>query len=137
MILTLLRVITEKNEQEVEIEYTDRHLAPLMLIHDQLVNDCVEESVILFNRMRDGLVAGNQFTLGSLVTGCGKLGALYQGKWLHGFVIKTGISLESFLATALLDMYVRCGNAIDGRSVFACFSEADLVSWTAMVIGYT
>ncbi|GMH24673.1 hypothetical protein Nepgr_026516 [Nepenthes gracilis] len=37
MIRTPLRVITEKDEQEVEIEYTDRHLASLMLIYGQLV----------------------------------------------------------------------------------------------------
>ncbi|GMH27585.1 hypothetical protein Nepgr_029428 [Nepenthes gracilis] len=127
-----------KCAEEVFNEITDGNVVSwTSLIAGYVQNDCVEEALILFNRMRDGLVEGNQFTLGSLVTGCGKLGALHQGKWLHGFVIKTGISLESFLATALLDMYVKCGNAIDARSVFDCLSEADLVSWTAMIVGYT
>ncbi|GMH26572.1 hypothetical protein Nepgr_028415 [Nepenthes gracilis] len=39
MILTSPRVITEKDAQEIAIEYTDRHLASLMLIHGQLVNE--------------------------------------------------------------------------------------------------
>ncbi|GMH02369.1 hypothetical protein Nepgr_004208 [Nepenthes gracilis] len=34
-------------------------------------------------------------------------------------------------------MNVKCGNAIDARSVSTCLSEADLVSWTAMIVGYT
>ncbi|GMH21469.1 hypothetical protein Nepgr_023311 [Nepenthes gracilis] len=62
--------------------------------------------------MRDGLVAGAQFTLGSLVTGCRKSGALYPGKWLHGFVIKTG---------TLLHMYVKGGNTIDA-CYYICLS---------------
>ncbi|GMH30736.1 hypothetical protein Nepgr_032579 [Nepenthes gracilis] len=77
------------------------------------------------------IIGANGFTAfaqGSLVTGCGKSGALYPGKWLHGFVIKTG---------TLLDMYVQGGNDIDACSVFACLSEADFFSWTAMVMGYT
>ncbi|GMH21398.1 hypothetical protein Nepgr_023240 [Nepenthes gracilis] len=117
-----------KCAENVFNESTDGNVASwTSLIVGYVQNDCVEEEVILFNKMRDGLVAGNQFTLGSLVTGWGRLGALYPGKWLHGFVIKNG---------TLLDMYVKGGNTIDACSVFACLSEADLFSWTAMVVGY-
>ncbi|GMH26597.1 hypothetical protein Nepgr_028440 [Nepenthes gracilis] len=42
MILTSLRVITEKDAQEIAIEYTDRHLASFMLIHGQLVTEYTE-----------------------------------------------------------------------------------------------
>ncbi|GMG99497.1 hypothetical protein Nepgr_001337 [Nepenthes gracilis] len=111
-----------KGAEDVFNESTDGNVASwTSLIVGYVQNDCVEEEVILFNKMRDGLVAGNQFTLGSLVTGWERLGALYPGKW----------------PTALLDMNVKCGNAIDARSVSTCLSEADLVSWTAMIIGYT
>ena len=93
--------------------------------------------MVLFNRMREGLVEGNEFTIGSLVTACTKLRALRRGKWVRGYVIKNGIEFNSFLATALLDMYVKCGDATDARSVFNELSVIDLVSWTAMIVGYT
>lgn len=100
-------------------------------------NDCWEEGLVLFNRMREGLVGGNQYTLGSLVTACSKLGALHQGKWVHGYVIKRGIDLNSFLVTPLLDMYFKCGDIRDASSVFDELCTLDLVSWTAMIVGYT
>lgn len=105
-------------------------------------NDCAEEGLMLFNRMREGFVDGNLFTVGSLVTACTKLGCLHQGKWVHGYVIKNGIQINSFLATSLLNMYVKCGDIGDARYVFDEFSisnfdDDDLVFWTAMIVGYT
>ncbi|XP_057947983.1 pentatricopeptide repeat-containing protein At2g03380, mitochondrial [Malania oleifera] len=100
-------------------------------------NDCAEEGLILFNRMREWTVEVNQFTLGSIVTACTKLGALHQGRWIHGYVIKSGIGLNSFLVTAVLDMYVKCKAIRDARSIFDEFSIVDVVSWTAMVVGYS
>ncbi|XP_031249897.1 pentatricopeptide repeat-containing protein At2g03380, mitochondrial-like [Pistacia vera] len=100
-------------------------------------NDRAREGLILFNQMREVFIEGNQFTLGSLVTACTKLGFLHQGKWIHGHVIKIGVELNSILVTALLDMYVKCGDIRDARSVFDGLSTIDFVSWTAMIVGYT
>ncbi|KAG4116375.1 hypothetical protein ERO13_D12G165700v2 [Gossypium hirsutum] len=100
-------------------------------------NNCSKEALVLFNRMREAMVESNQFTLGSLVTACGKLGALHQGKWVHGYIIKTGIELNSYLVTAILDMYVKCGSLRDARSAFDALPSVDLVSWTAMIVGYS
>ncbi|XP_021807415.1 pentatricopeptide repeat-containing protein At2g03380, mitochondrial [Prunus avium] len=100
-------------------------------------NDCPQDGLVLFNRMREELIKGNQFTLGSVLTACTKLRALHQGKWIHGHLIKTGIEASSFLVTSLLDMYVKCGNIRDARSIFDELPAIDLVSWTAMIVGYT
>ncbi|KAK9750719.1 hypothetical protein RND81_02G216400 [Saponaria officinalis] len=120
-------------------EIEDRNVVSwTSLIAGYVQNDCAQEGLSLFNRMRASLVDGNQFTLGSLVSGCGKLGALHQGKWLHGYVIKAGIDINSFLATAFLDMYVKCRSVKDARSVFDEFSNTDdLVCWTAMIVGHS
>ncbi|XP_073048429.1 pentatricopeptide repeat-containing protein At2g03380, mitochondrial [Primulina eburnea] len=99
-------------------------------------NDCAREGLLLFNRMRNHLVEGNSYTLDSVVRACAKLGALHQGKWVHGFVIKNCIELSSCLVTSLLDMYVKCGAIIDARLIFDECSTVDLVAWTAMIVGY-
>ncbi|XP_074309666.1 pentatricopeptide repeat-containing protein At2g03380, mitochondrial-like [Silene latifolia] len=108
------------------------------LIAGYVQNDCAEEGLRLFNRMRGSLVDGNQFTVGSLVNGCAKLGALHQGKWLHGYIIKAGINVNSFLATSLLDMYVKCRSIKDARCVYDELSNNhDLICWTAMIVGFS
>ncbi|KAL3840538.1 hypothetical protein ACJIZ3_025129 [Penstemon smallii] len=99
-------------------------------------NNCPKEGLLLFNRMRDCLVEGNTYTLGSIVTACAKLGALHQGKWVHGNVIKNGIVVNSYLFTTFLDMYIKCGAIHDARLIFDEYSIIDLFSWTAMIVGY-
>lgn len=127
-----------ESARDVFDEMFDRNVVSwTSMIAAYVQNDCGEEGLILFNRMREGFIAGNQFTIGSLLTGCTKLRYLHQGKWFHGYVIKNGIELEHFLATTLLDMYIKCGDIRDARSVFDELSTAELVSWTAMIVGYT
>ncbi|KAG6654198.1 pentatricopeptide repeat-containing protein At2g03380, mitochondrial isoform X1 [Carya illinoinensis] len=125
------------NSRQVFDEILDRNVVSwTSMIVGYVQNDCPEEGLILFNRMREGLVEGNKFTVGSLVTACTDLRALHQGKWLHGYVIKNGFEFNSFLVTALLNMYVKCGEVRDARSVFDELSTIDLISWTAMIVGY-
>ncbi|XP_016462818.1 pentatricopeptide repeat-containing protein At2g03380, mitochondrial-like [Nicotiana tabacum] len=100
-------------------------------------NDCAEEGLVLFSRMRDGLVEGNEYTLGSIVTACAKLRALHQGKWVHGHIIKSGIELNSYLVTALVDMYMKCGATAEARVIFDELCANDFVTWTAMIVGYS
>ncbi|KAA8529376.1 hypothetical protein F0562_033825 [Nyssa sinensis] len=124
--------------REVFDEIIERNVVSwTSMIVGYVQNDCAEEGLILFNRMRDGLVEGNQYTFGSIITACTKLRALHQGKWVHGYVIKNGIDFNSFLVTTLVDMYVKCGAVRDARSILDELYTIDLVSWTAMIVGYT
>ncbi|XP_057509100.1 pentatricopeptide repeat-containing protein At2g03380, mitochondrial [Actinidia eriantha] len=124
--------------REVFDEIDDRNVVSwTSMIVGYVQNNCAEEGLMLFNQMRDRLCEGNQYTFASIVTACTKLGALHQGKWVHGFVIKKGIDLDSFSGTPLVDMYVKCGAIGDARSLFDELHTFDLVSWTAMIVGYT
>ncbi|KAF3597636.1 hypothetical protein DY000_02025106 [Brassica cretica] len=107
------------------------------MIAGYVKNGLHEEGLAVFNQMRGSSVSGNEVTYGTLVTACAKLGALHQGKWLHGCLIKSGIELGSCLVTSLLDMYLKCGDISNARWVFNDYSHVDLVMWTAMIVGYT
>ncbi|CAE6065262.1 unnamed protein product [Arabidopsis arenosa] len=107
------------------------------MIAGYVKNDLCEEGLVLFNRMKENSVLGNEYTYGTLVMACTKLCALHQGKWFHGCLIKSGIELSSCLVTSLLDMYVKCGDISNARRVFNEHSHVDLVMWTAMIVGYT
>ncbi|XP_068666349.1 pentatricopeptide repeat-containing protein At2g03380, mitochondrial-like [Aristolochia californica] len=107
------------------------------MIAGYVQNDGAEEGLNLFNERRWILVEPNELTVGFLLNACLKLAALHQGKWVHGYIIKNEVSLNSLLGTSLLDMYVKCGNIADARCVFNELPAIDLASWTAMVLGYT
>ncbi|KAJ6357266.1 hypothetical protein OIU78_005185 [Salix suchowensis] len=77
---------------------------------------------------------------GILVDACKKIGAVHQGKWLHGYLIKYGIELGSYLLTALLDMYAKCGvvrDARDARYIFETVSDRDVVAWNSIIYGFS
>ncbi|CAM8939910.1 unnamed protein product [Rhodiola kirilowii] len=107
------------------------------MIAGYVQNGCPEEGLVLFNRMREGFVEGNQVTLGSLVCACTKLKALHQGKWLHGYVVKYCFDVNSYLGTSLVDLYAKCGDVRDARLLFDELGIVDLYIWTAMIVGYT
>ncbi|KAM7250717.1 hypothetical protein ACFE04_022600 [Oxalis oulophora] len=118
-------------------EIPDRNVVSwTSMIVGYVQNDCAKEGLMLFNRMREELVDSNQFTLGTLVTACAKLGYLHQGKWFYGYVIKSGIELNSHLMTTIMDMYIKCGDIRHARFIFDEANMIDLVSWTAMIVGY-
>ncbi|KAJ6891620.1 hypothetical protein NC651_024963 [Populus alba x Populus x berolinensis] len=107
------------------------------MIAGYVQNNLAQDGLVLFNRMREELIEANQITLGILLDACKKLGALHQGKWFHGYLIKCGFELGSYLVTAILDLYAKCGVVRDARSVFDELHDIDIVSWTAMIVGYT
>ncbi|CAA0828731.1 Pentatricopeptide repeat-containing protein -mitochondrial [Striga hermonthica] len=99
-------------------------------------NNCAREALVLFNRMRDCMVEGNEYTLGSMISACGKLESLHQGRWVHGNVIKNGVRMNPRLFASVVDMYIKCGSVCDARLFFDEFGIVDLVSWTTMIVGY-
>lgn len=95
-----------------------------------------EHGLVVFNQMRLTRVGPEEHTMGSVLTSCSMVEALHQGKWVHGFVLKTGLCRNNFVVTSLLDMYVKCGEVTDARSFFDELDNVDLVMWTAMIVGY-
>ena len=78
----------------------------------------------------------NSITVASVLSACGYLAALQQGKEIHNFTLRNEFELDIFVGTALIDMYAKCGSIKDARLVFDQMSEKDVVSWTAMIPGY-
>jgi pentatricopeptide repeat protein len=78
----------------------------------------------------------NQFSLSSILRVCAALPASEQGKQVHTQAIKTGFESEIFVASALVDMYPKCGSMEDASKVFDSMPDRDIVSWTAMMVGY-
>eukprot|EP01018_Ginkgo_biloba_P007317 Gb_00862 [translate_table: standard] len=95
-----------------------------------------EEALKLFQQMRQTGMKPDQFTFASLLRSCAQLAALEQGKQVHVHMIKTGYEPNIFAGSALVDMYVKCGDIEDACKLFCSMPKRDVVSWTAMVAGY-
>ncbi|KAF5207532.1 Pentatricopeptide repeat-containing protein [Thalictrum thalictroides] len=94
------------------------------------------EAVGLFRRMRVAGFQPDEMTLVSVLGACGDLGDLVLGKWVEGFAEDNGIKMNSFVASALISMYGKCGDLESARSIFNQMPIKDLVAWNAMITGY-
>ncbi|KAK5786266.1 pentatricopeptide repeat-containing protein At3g26782, mitochondrial-like [Gossypium arboreum] len=96
----------------------------------------LEEGMKLFARMIEERIKPNEITLLCLVVECSFVGALELGKQLHVYILRNGICLSLALATALVDMYGKCGEIRNARAVFDSVKDKDVMIWSAMIAAH-
>ncbi|GAB2300343.1 hypothetical protein Dimus_034382 [Dionaea muscipula] len=96
-----------------------------------------KEVLRLFGRMQETGVRPNESGLVSVITACARLGSLGQGSWVHSYAKrwKYDSNNNSILATALVDMYCKCGNVEEALSVFEGIPRKDPGAWNAIICG--
>lgn len=93
------------------------------------------EAVGMFRGMRVAGFKPNEMTLVSVLGACGDLGDLEMGRWIEGFVEASGMVVNSYIGSSLIDMYGKCGDLLSARQVFDKSGKKDMVVWNAMITG--
>ncbi|KAG2322651.1 hypothetical protein Bca52824_015864 [Brassica carinata] len=99
-------------------------------------NGLEKEAIEFFRGMKMEGLAMDQFTFGSVLPACGGLGAIKEGKKVHACVIRTNFQDNVYVGSALVDMYCKCKCIDYAKTVFDGMRQKNVVSWTAMVVGY-
>lgn len=94
------------------------------------------ESFELFQKMQNSNVKPNSLTLISLLSSCACVGALNHGIWVHVYIKRNRIEVDEMLATALVDMYGKCGSIEKAYELFNETKEKNVFLWTAMIAAY-
>ncbi|KAF8034469.1 hypothetical protein BT93_C0700 [Corymbia citriodora subsp. variegata] len=94
-----------------------------------------KEVLSLFRQMQEVGFEPNESVLVSVLTACAHLGAVTQGLWVHSYAKRVNFISNRILATALVDMYSRCGLVDLALSVFHNISDKDAEAWNAMIAG--
>ncbi|KAI3830663.1 hypothetical protein MKW92_030993 [Papaver armeniacum] len=93
------------------------------------------EGLALFHRMQIEGIEINEFTLVNVLSACAHLGAFEMGKWVHGYIHKNAVFLNPTLATALIDMYMKCGYVDEASQVFDKLTERSISTWNSIIGG--
>lgn len=94
------------------------------------------EAIALFDKMISENLNPNSATLVIVLCACSHLSSLDKGEQVHHYIKERGLELNISLATALVDMYAKCGQLEQSRELFNSMREKDVISWNVMISGY-
>ena len=106
------------------------------LITGYTKNGMHTEALALFQDMMVSHILPNEAALVSLLSACGQLGTLHQGRWIHAYIDKTRVLMSTKLTTALIDMYAKSGSIECGYGLFQKMACRDVVTWGVMISAF-
>ncbi|KAK4568155.1 hypothetical protein RGQ29_003793 [Quercus rubra] len=92
--------------------------------------------VSLFVRMKREGGVPDSYTYPSIIKACSTQCEVSLGSALHGSALRCGVEGDLFVKTSLIDFYGKCKHIFSARKLFDDMSDRNVVSWTAMVVGY-
>lgn len=75
----------------------------------------------------------DKITIASVLSACAHLGAIDHGKWVHGYLSRSGLECDMVIGTALVDMYGKCGCLERAHEVFREMPKKDTLAWSAII----
>ncbi|CAD6203924.1 unnamed protein product [Miscanthus lutarioriparius] len=106
------------------------------LITGYMQNGLSNEAIRIYNDMQnhEGLKP-IQGTFVSVLPAYSNLGALQQGMRMHALSIKTGLNLDVYVSTCLIDLYAKCGKLVEAMLLFEHMPRRSTGPWNAIIAG--
>lgn len=98
--------------------------------------DLSVEALELFTQMILQQIIPDSITFLSVIRACSSLASLQQARVVHGIIIRGCFENQLALATAVVDLYVKCGSLVYARKVFDRMKVKNVISWSTMISGY-
>lgn len=120
----------------VFVEMPHRNIVSwVVMISGYAQNGQPKKTLDLFREMQLLNKEPNSAILVSVLSACSQLGALDHGRWVHCYIQKKCIRVDSILSAALIDMYAKCGSIDLAMQVFSTSRKRDVSAYTAAVSG--
>lgn len=92
------------------------------------------KAILLFSRVLLSFdLIPDDYTFSSLFKACSRVKALQEGKQLHCFAVKIGVSDNMYVCPTLINMYTACGDIDAARKVFDKIEEPCVVAYNAII----
>ncbi|KAL5747538.1 hypothetical protein ACOSQ2_024835 [Xanthoceras sorbifolium] len=101
-----------------------------------VLSGCLADALEFFRNVWGSFVEVDSSTLSIILKICGAITDLEHGRSIHSLAVKTRIYQHSFVESAVIDMYCKCGSIEDAEKAFWFTSTDNLAAWNAMIMGY-
>ncbi|KAF5740072.1 hypothetical protein HS088_TW11G00136 [Tripterygium wilfordii] len=102
------------------------------------------EAITVFKEMMHWNVEPNEITMVNVMVSCARTRDIETGKWAHNHIRQLGfdpfvspVRFNVILATAILDMYAKCGSLKTARDLFDRMPLRNLVAWNSLIAAYS
>jgi pentatricopeptide repeat protein len=96
-----------------------------------------DEALNFFSQMKSEGLVPNNVTFSCILKACSSRRSIKLGQEIHAEVEKQGLlEKDVVLGTTLVDMYGKCGMLHKAQQVFDRLPVRNVVSWTALIVGY-
>ncbi|KAI5084999.1 hypothetical protein GOP47_0001168 [Adiantum capillus-veneris] len=125
-----------------EADCVFRHIQHLDVVSwNSMIAACAPEGFFreaygLFQQMQNEHVQPTRATYLNMLSTCTAPEALSVGKSIHAHISQAKFDSDMLVATALVEMYGKCGGVEDARNVFDNIDGADVICWNAIIASY-
>ncbi|CAN1809326.1 Pentatricopeptide repeat-containing protein At2g22070 [Linum perenne] len=99
-------------------------------------NRSFEDSINLFCEMKVTGIHLDQLIVANILSCCAELTIMEFGQQVHGTLVKSGLESSVSVDNSLVTMYAKCGAILDANRVFDAMQTRNVISWTALIVGY-
>ncbi|KAI5079002.1 hypothetical protein GOP47_0006673 [Adiantum capillus-veneris] len=118
----------------VELGEAEKALQLYMQMQEKGMN--VEYSTYVIALKACALLGEREEAFSSKVVPSSKVVSLEIGEGILADIRRRNLSSDTFIGTALITMYGKCGMLVQAEAAFCQLSHRDVVSWTAMLSAY-
>lgn len=95
-----------------------------------------ENALRLFQLMHLDYLVIDQYAFAAVLRSCSDLATLQLGRQIHVLVVKSGLEVNEFVASALIFMYSKCGIIEDAWKSFEASHKESSVTWNSIIFAY-
>ncbi|KAK7283056.1 hypothetical protein RIF29_12298 [Crotalaria pallida] len=104
-----------------------------ILIRGYSTSNSPKDAIWVFDKMRKNGIRPNKLTFPFVFKCCAMEKSLFEGKQVHGDVVKCGLDCDVYVGNNLVNFYGSCNKILDAKKVFVEMPERGVVSWNSVI----